>query len=88
MTVAALEKNALKLPPATRVRLAEKILESVDDYASPAIASSWQKEIGRRVKQIESGEVEGVPAEEVFAEARRKLHEARRLPSVRRKRAN
>jgi len=88
MTAAALEQKVLKLPPASRVRLAEKILESVDDYASPEVASSWQREIARRVKEIEAGTVEGVPADEVFAEARRRLHEARRVSSARRKRAH
>ena len=88
MTAAALEQKVLKLPPASRVRLAEKLLESVEDYASPEIASSWQKEISRRVKAIESGAVEGVPVDQVFAEARRQLHEARRLSSTRRKRVN
>ena len=85
MTAAALEQRVLKLPPASRIRLAEKILESVDDYVSPEIASSWEKEISRRLKEIESGNVKGVPADKVFAEARQRLHEARRLPSPRRK---
>jgi putative addiction module component (TIGR02574 family) len=88
MTTATLEEKVLKLPPASRVRLAEKLLQSVDDYVSPEIASSWEREIARRSREIESGRVKGIPADEVFAEARRRLHEARGLSSSRRKRAH
>jgi putative addiction module component (TIGR02574 family) len=85
MTVAGLEQQALRLPPADRVRLAEKMLESVEDYVEPEIAEAWEKEIERRIKEIESGAAEGIPAEKVFAQARKKLHAARRLSSARRK---
>ena len=83
--MAALEQKALKLPPADRVRLAETILESVEDYADPEVAAAWEKEIARRMKEIDSGTAEGVPAAEVFAQARKKVHAARRLSSTRRK---
>ncbi len=84
-TLEILEQEALRLPPASRVQLAERILESVEDYATPQIAVAWEAEIARRVKEINEGKAEGIPAEEVSAEARRKLHEARRLSSARRK---
>jgi putative addiction module component (TIGR02574 family) len=77
------EKQALSLPATPRVRLAEKILESVEDYASPDVAAAWDTEITRRVKEIKGGKAEGIPAEEVSAGVRRKLHEARRLGSGR-----
>ena len=35
MTIAVLEKEAMALPPASRVRLVEKILASVDDFVTP-----------------------------------------------------
>jgi putative addiction module component (TIGR02574 family) len=85
MTVAALEQKALKLPAADRVRLAETIIESVEDYADPEVAEAWQKEIARRIKDIDSGTAEGILAAQVFAQARKKLHAARRLLSARRK---
>lgn len=85
MTVAALEQKALQLPPAERVRLAESIMESVEDYTDPEVAAAWEKEIARRTREIESGTVKGIPAEEVFARVRKKLHAARRLSSARRK---
>jgi putative addiction module component (TIGR02574 family) len=85
MTLRVLEKEALELPPRSRVRLAEKIMESIDDYADPDLESAWGDEIERRVKEIESGAVEGIPAGQVMINARRALNEPRRLSSARRK---
>ena len=85
MTLRVLEKEALELPPRSRVRLAERIMESVDDYATPELEAAWNDEIERRVKEIQSGAEKGIPAERVMKEARRALNETRRLPSARRK---
>jgi putative addiction module component (TIGR02574 family) len=85
MTLRLLEKEVLELPPRSRVRLAEKIMESIDDYATPELESAWDDEVERRVKQIESGAEEGIPAAQVMKDARRALNETRRLPSARRK---
>jgi putative addiction module component (TIGR02574 family) len=85
MTLRVLEKEILELPPRSRVRLAERIIESIDDYADPELEAAWDDEIERRVKEIQSGSEKGIPAGEVMTEARRALHETRRLPSPRRK---
>jgi len=85
MTLRVLEKEVLELPPRSRVRLAEKIMESIDDFAAPELKAAWDDEIGRRVKEIQSGAEKGIPAEDVMKEARRALDETRRLPSTRRK---
>ena len=55
MTLRLLEKEVLELPPRSRVRLAEKIMESIDDYATPELEAAWDDEIERRVKEIQSG---------------------------------
>jgi putative addiction module component (TIGR02574 family) len=85
MTLRLLEKEALELPPRSRVRLAERIIESVDDYADPQLEAAWDHEIERRAKEIASGAEKGIPAAKVMREARRALNETRRLPSARRK---
>ena len=85
MTLRVLEKEALELSPRSRVRLAEKIIESIDDYADPALEAAWDDEIKRRVKEIESGAEEEIPAAHVMKVARRALNETRRLSSARRK---
>lgn len=84
MTIRALEKEVLDLPPRSRVRFVEKIIESVDDFTSKEIETAWSDEIGRRVKDIESGKAKGIPASEVMAKARRALHETRQISSARR----
>jgi len=83
MTIRALEKEVLELPPKSRARFAEKIIESIDDYANPEIEKAWTQEIGRRVAEIKSGNAKGISAGEVMAKARRALHEIRRLSSAR-----
>ena len=85
MKLRALEKEVLELAPRSRVRLAERIIESIDDYSDPQFKADWDDEIERRVKEIESGAEKGIPAGEVMREARRALNEARRLSSTRRK---
>ncbi len=85
MTLRVLEKEVLQLPPRSRVRLAERIIESIDDYADRQLEEAWTAEIGRRVKEIESGTEKGIPAEQVMKDARRALNETRRLSSTRRK---
>ncbi len=85
MTLRLLEKEVLELPPRSRMRLAEKIMASIDDYSTPELEAAWDDEIARRVQEIKSGAEKGIPAEDVMKEARRALHETRRLPSTRRK---
>ena len=43
MTIRALEKEVLDLPPRSRVRFAEKIIESVDDFTSPETEAAWSE---------------------------------------------
>lgn len=85
MKMRALEKEILDLPPRSRVRLAEKIIESVDNYSDPGLVAAWNNEIKQRVKEIKSGAEKGIPASEVMRDARRVLNETRRLSSARRK---
>ena len=84
-TAEMLFEKALKMPPRSRVRLAEKIIESIDDYADPNLEAAWDDEVERRVKEIESGAEEGISADQVMKDARRALHETRCLSSARRK---
>ena len=82
MTIRALEKEVLDLPPRSRVRFAEKIIESVDDFTSLEVEAAWSGEIRRHVKEIKSGKVKGIPAAEAMTKARRALHEARQIPRL------
>ena len=66
----AIESEVLKWPPAERVSLAERLLESVDNFASEKVDRAWRTEIARRVEEVESGKESGISSQEVFAEAR------------------
>ncbi len=66
-----LEAEVLKLVPAERALLAEHIIASLDE--DNEIESAWAVEVERRVAEIESGTVVGIPFEEVIAQARAAL---------------
>ena len=65
------EQQARMLPPDERARLAEMLLESLQDASLSEIEAAWQREIEDRVAAYDRGEVETYPAEQVFAEAKR-----------------
>ena len=66
-----LSARAKALPVADRARLAEGLLESLQGEADVEAESAWDREVERRVAEIESGAVHLIPAEEVHAAARR-----------------
>ena len=66
LTREQLEIEARNLPRDERARLAEALIASLDQDAE--IARAWQEEIRRRVAELESGTVDTIPAEQVFAE--------------------
>ena len=81
-----IEEKVLNWPAARRIKLAEKLMASVEDFATPEIEAAWNTEIESRVTEIRAGRAAGIPAEAVMKEARKKLQAARRLsPSGRRR---
>jgi len=72
-TLSDLKKKAAQLPEHERAELALSLIESLDGPADPDVEEAWAKEIERRVRQLEKGEAELIPAEEVFARIRRRL---------------
>jgi putative addiction module component (TIGR02574 family) len=61
-----LEVEARRLPREERARLAEALLASLEEEAE--IERAWRDEIRQRVAQLDAGEVEAIPAEQVFAD--------------------
>jgi hypothetical protein len=47
------------------------LLESVERDADPEVQAAWEAEIASRIAKYERGEATLIPAEEVFAAARR-----------------
>lgn len=70
-TADALFVEALKLSPDDREALAARLYDSLHDDLP--LDPAWDAEIARRVREIELGEVEGVPAAEVHRKMRERL---------------
>ena len=83
-----IEENVLTWPAAQRIELAEKLMASVEDFASPEIEAAWNSEIESRVMEIREGRAEGIPAEEVMEQARKEIREAGRLSPAGRRRTH
>lgn len=66
-----LSKKARSLPVEERAQLAQELLESVERDADPEVRAAWEVEIADRIARYERGEAKLVPAEDVFAAARR-----------------
>ncbi len=66
--------DVLSLPADQRLALVNRILESLNAATQPKIAALWTEEAERRIEQIDAGTVKPVPGEEVFKEARQRLH--------------
>jgi putative addiction module component (TIGR02574 family) len=66
VTIEQLESEALRLAPAERARLAQRLIASLD--ANATLETAWYDEAERRLEAIESGRLPEVPADEVFQE--------------------
>ena len=67
--IEAVAEQAMRLSPDARAELAERLLLSVS--SDTRLHPSWAPELARRVAELDAGEAELIPAEEVFAEMRR-----------------
>lgn len=67
----------MKLPAAQRVELAERLLASVEGFATLEIEAEWRQAVAERVEEYESGKVKGIPAEEVMEHIREQMEERR-----------
>lgn len=68
-----LNKELLTLPRRERADLALRLIRSLDEGAEEDVDAYWKEELVRRSRQIEAGEVELIPAEEVFRKAHERL---------------
>jgi putative addiction module component (TIGR02574 family) len=68
-----IESQALRLPPRERARLAQRLIASLDPESDRDAEQAWLEEAERRLDELESGKVAGIPAEKVFEKARSTL---------------
>ena len=71
--LAELKEKAAQLSEAERAELALALIESLDGPAEADVDEAWRVEIERRVAQVERGEVQLIPGDEVFERLRRRL---------------
>lgn len=58
------------LPVEERAKIADAILKTLNS-PNPEIDAYWMEEVERRAKEVESGEVEMIPGEEVMDELKK-----------------
>ncbi len=73
MSIDELETEAMKLAPAARARLAERLLESLESLSAEENARLWAEEAQRRDEAWEASGSPGHNAADVFREARARL---------------
>ena len=73
MSIEELENLLLQLPRPERARLAERLIASLHEESE--LEETWYDEAERRLEKFESGQTEGVSAEEVFSALQARLKE-------------
>ncbi len=68
-----LTEELLSLPCEDRIYLADRLLESLNAPTRENIEQAWAEEAERRIEEIESGNVDTIPGEQVFREIRERL---------------
>jgi putative addiction module component (TIGR02574 family) len=70
MDPTTVEHDALRLPPEERTKLAQKLLLSLDTLSEEELEQAWLVEADRRARELDRGEIQPIPAEEVRRKAR------------------
>ena len=73
MTLDQIVEETRDLPAEVVAELVDRIYSARAGAVDPEIDAAWKTEINRRVEEIQSGKVQGIPAEEVFEKAKRLL---------------
>lgn len=73
ITLEDIKEKAQQLSEMERAALALALIESLDGPPDADVEEAWRIEIERRVGEIERGEVQPVPGDEVLERLRRRL---------------
>ena len=65
-------KEALSLPPAERAEIAERLLSSLDPPSQEEMDELWGNEAEDRLDAFDRGEIEAIPAKQVFEQVDKK----------------
>ncbi|MFO1362852.1 MAG: addiction module protein [Burkholderiales bacterium] len=72
-TLEDIKARAEQLSETERAALSLALIESLDGPPEADVEEAWRIEIERRVGQIERGEVQPIPGDEVLERLRRRL---------------
>ncbi len=70
MTIDQIVAEARQLPREKKTELFDLLLVETFAQPDPEIDAAWRIETRRRIAEIESGQVKGIPGEQVMAELR------------------
>jgi putative addiction module component, TIGR02574 family len=69
-SIESVQEAALQLQPAARAQLTHALVQSLAALPEAELAELWLAEAERRDAEMESGQVVGIPGEEVFRRLR------------------
>jgi hypothetical protein len=70
MSADEIKREALRMKPEARARLARELLASLDTMSAEEIEKLWLDEAIRRDEELDRGETVAYPADEVLSRAR------------------
>ena len=73
MNSRAIEKEALELPVEKRAKLAQRLLESLEDLSEAEAEKLWLQEASRRAAEIDEGKVRLVKSEDLERRVRARI---------------
>ena len=72
-TFEEIEADAMRLHPRDRVKLAQRLVFSLDPRVEKDVEGLWLREAERRLEELRRGEAKGIEAPEAFRRAREAL---------------
>jgi putative addiction module component (TIGR02574 family) len=73
ITLDEIVEETRKMPAEVVAELVDRIMVARHGGIEPSVAAAWKTETDRRVEEIQSGKVKGIPAGEVSARIRKLL---------------
>jgi len=67
LTTDDIRQCVLSLSPSERASIAHELILSLDDADNLGLDPAQEETIRRRVQEIDSGKVQGIPADQAFA---------------------
>ncbi len=73
-TAQKLEREIRKLPAQDKIELHEHLITSIHEAEEElGLSPEWHAEIKRRVEDIDTGRVKGIPVEETYRKIKKRL---------------